>query len=226
MWIAHKALKATDKTVRHIPTPALAVSPDLLRHVLYVISGLSQAKTLKCVFILMYMTMLRQSNFASSSQSNFDSTKQLTRGDVLVQKDSIRVRVKWEKNAQTSLNTSYVFLPRTNDCNLCPVTAFTNMTQCIPTRSPADPLAMFSNYTPVPLYFLQKVWKRAVSRIGLDHRIARLHGIRRGAATYIAGKSSQARKKLKDYGRWNSAVYRRYIADPATCPVFKAIIRL
>lgn len=221
-----KALKATDKTIRHIPTPALAVSPAMLRDLLQVISRLSQAPTLKCVFILMYMTMLRQSNFAPHSQKLFDVSRHLTRGDFIIDQQSMRVTVKWEKNSQSSLNTSYVFLPRTNDCELCPVAAFICMTDHIPTRVPDDPLAMFADYKPIPLYFLQKVWRKAVTRIGIDYRIARLHGLRRGAATYIAGKSSQARKKLQDYGRWNSSTYRRYIADPQACPVYKAFKRL
>lgn len=147
------------------------------------------------------MTMLRQSNFAPASQKTFDVSRHLTRGDIIVNEQSLRVSVKWEKNAQSSLSTSYVFLPRTNDCDLCPVAAYLSMISHVPTRSPVDPLAMFCDYNPVPLYFIQKVWKRAVSRIGLDRRIVRLHGLRHGAATYLAWKSSQARKKLKDYGR-------------------------
>lgn len=53
-----------------------------------------------------------------------------------------------------------------------------------------------------------------------------LHSIRRGAATFVAGTSTSARERLKDYGRWNSAAFRRYVANPASCPSYEALSAL
>lgn len=217
-----QALCGIDKSVRHVPTPAFAVTPVLLNQILYLFSGLSQAPTIKCVLTMMYVSMLRQSNFLAASQKAFDSTRQLTRGDVTVQPNGLRLRIKWEKNMQKSTGAAYVLLPYLNDINLCPVRAYFTMLAHIPTVSLDNPLAMFRDYRPIPLYFLQKLWRRAILRLGMDPKHLRLHGLRRGAATYIASCSPQARQRLKEYGRWKSSAYLQYIDDPSACPVYEA----
>lgn len=221
-----RALTATDKTVKHIPVQAFAVTPALLKQLLYVMSELKCAKTLRCVFLLMYFTMLRQSNFAPISQKSFDPTRHLTRADVSLNGKGLRIRVKWEKNLQNSVNMSYVSIPFANDCELCPVLAYLEMEKCVPARSPHGALAIFPDGNPIPLYYFQKVWKKAVLCLGLDHAHYRLHGLRRGAATYAAATSNQARDRLKEYGRWSSTAYLKYIEDPTSCPVYQALSRI
>lgn len=44
------ALTATDKTVKHTPIRAFAVTPHLLKQPLYIMSDLKCYATLKCVF--------------------------------------------------------------------------------------------------------------------------------------------------------------------------------
>lgn len=174
----------------------------------------------------MYFTMLRQSNFAPVSQKAFDPTRQLTRGDVRVHQKGLRIRVKWEKNLQNSINMSFVSIPFTTDCELCPVTAYIDMKRCVPARSPDAGLAIFPDGNPIPLYYFQKVWKRAVTCLGLDYTHYRLHGLRRGAATHVATSSTQARDRLKEYGRWSSKAYLNYIEDPSACPVYEALSKI
>lgn len=221
-----QAMMATDKTKRHIPSPAVAISPSTLRRIIYVLSSLKQAPTLKCVFTIMYVSMLRQSNFAPNSQSSFDKTRHLTRGDCTIQPNGLRIRVKWEKNMQSSTGCAYMLLPYANDPLICPVRAYADMVSTLPTLSPGNPLAMFHNYRPIPLFFLQKAWRKAIVRLNMDPKRVRLHGLRRGAATYIASRSTRARDRLQEYGRWRSNAYRQYIDDPAACPIYEAFKKL
>lgn len=52
--------------------------------------------------------------------------------------------------------------------------------------------------------FIQRVWRRADVRIGYDSRLMRLHGLRRGASTYLASKSETVCQWIKENGHWNS----------------------
>lgn len=221
-----RALAATDKTVKHIPVRAFAVTPPLLKKLLYIMSDLTHFKTIKCVFLFMYFTMLRQSNFAPISQKLFDPDRHLTRSDVNYYNKGLRIRVKWEKNLQNSTRMSYVSIPFATDPQLCPVLSYIEMVNSIPARSPDGALAIFHDGKPIPLYYFQKIWKKAVTCIGLDPAHYRLHGLRRGAATYIAGASTQARDRLKAYGRWSSNVFLNYVEDPTACPVYEALSKI
>lgn len=218
-----RAMKATDNTVRHVVVPATMITPHILRKILYVISELVEFPTLKCAFVLMFMSMLRQSNFAAQSIAKFDITRQLTRGDIRVLPDGLEVSIKWEKNLQNMTNSTKLVLPRTSDISICPLVSFTAMCRCTPTRSEADPLLMFRNHRHMPLSFLNRIWRKAITKIGLNYKQARMHGLRRGGATFIASASQEARLKLKEYGRWRSTAYRKYISNYKACPVFEAL---
>lgn len=221
-----RALKATDKTVRHVPCPANLVTPDLLRSILFVVSHFDHAITLRFLFICMFMSLLRQSNFMPASVALFDPSRQLTRGDVTLCQDGLHIVVKWEKNMQVVQAGQGIVLPFTNDKTLCPIRAYRAMLRLVPSRAESDPLIMFRDYNPITLSFVQDVWKRAITALGKCHKTYRLHGLRRGGATYVAAASPDARKELQDAGRWNSSAYQRYIANPRACATYEAWARL
>lgn len=221
-----RALKALDKNLRHTPQPATIVTPTLLREIIYVISQLKEFVTLKFLFIVMYLSMLRQSNFAAPTVRAFDKTRQLTRADVTEIPGGLSIRIKWEKNMQRMANAAGIVVPSTDDPSLCPVLAYRQMTRRSPSYSPDQPLIVFGDNKHMPLSFIQKVWRKAITRLGLDTQRVRLHGLRRGGATYIAAFSDESRQKLQDYGRWKSACFRRYIDAPEACPIYKAFKRI
>lgn len=218
-----RALTGVEKSIRHIVSQAKTVDPSLLKKIIYVISGLKHAPTIKCLLLLMFFTMLRQSNFCPQSVKLFDPTRQMTRRDVSVDSRGLSISIKWEKNLQASTNATHVVIPHTTDPYMCPVSAYFNMISAVPTWSLDQPLVCFPDGNPLTIKYLQKVWRRAVLRVGEDPKAMTLHGIRRGAATFIAAASAPARDRLKDYGRWNSAVFRRYIANPVSCPIYEAL---
>lgn len=219
----HRAMLAVDKSVRHIVSQAKTVTPGILRNVILVIAALRDGPTICFLLILMFMTMLRQSNFCPYSVKTFDSTRHMTRGDVSHTHRGLSVCIKWEKNLQISTAATEVIIPPTTDTMLCPVSAYYNMWMSVPTRSADQPLIMFKDNNPVTIKFLQKIWKRALVRTGQDHVRMTLHGIRSGALTYLAANSPSARDRLKDYGRWSSGAFRRYIANPSSCPIYEAL---
>lgn len=217
-----RALKATDKTVRHVPCPANLITPDLLRSIIYVISHLDDARTLRFLFICMFMSLLRQSNFMPATVASFDPTRQLTRGDVSLCSDGLHIAIKWEKNMQIAKANQGVVLPSTKDKSLCPIRAYKSMLRLVPSRHKSDPLVMYRDYNPVTLSFAQGVWRSAMEALDKCPRNYRLHGLRRGGATYIAAASPNARRELQDAGRWRSSAYHRYIANPRACATYEA----
>lgn len=221
-----RALKALDKDMHHMPQPAAVITPQCLRDVLYVISQLKEYVTLKFLFIVMYLSMLRQSNYAAPTVEGFDKSRQLTRSDVREAEGGLAISVKWEKNMQRMANSAVMFIPTTYDPALCPVLAYREMINRSPTRCPTQPLIVFRDNKHMPLSFIQKIWRKAIIRLGLDTNLVRLHGLRRGGATYVASYSEESRQKLQDYGRWKSSCYRRYINAPQACPIFQAFKRI
>lgn len=221
-----RALKAKDKTIRHVPCPANLITPDLLRSVVYVTSHMDDAKTLRFLFICMFMSLLRQSNFMPQTVATFDPSRQLTRCDVRLCNDGLHIAVKWEKNMQVLRADQGVVLPSTVDKSLCPVRAYKAMLRLVPSRGKSDPLIMYRDYNPMTLSFVQGAWKAAMEALDKCPKNYRLHGLRRGGATYIAAASPNARRELQDAGRWKSSAYQRYIANPRACATYEAWARL
>lgn len=217
-----RALKATDKTVRHVPCPANVITPDMLRSILYVTSHIHEAPSIRFLFICMFMSLLRQSNFMPATVASFDPSRHLTRGDVYLSPDGLHITVKWEKNMQMRQANQGVVLPKTNDRTLCPIRAYKSMIRLVPSRAESDPLIMFRDRNAMTISFAQGVWKSAMEALEKCPTTYRLHGLRRGGATYIAAASPNARRELQDAGRWRSTAYQRYIANPRACATYEA----
>lgn len=217
-----RALLAIEKTLRHTPAPASSISPDLLRSILYALMPHRLYSTLKFLFIAMYMSLLRQSNFISQTVRRFDPTRQITKGDVRIMESGLLINIKWEKNHQSINGANAVLLPTTNDAFLCPVQAYRNMLAASPRPRSCDPLICFIDRNNLTIGFVRKVWRATLRRIGKDPAVYTLHGLRRGGATFLASTSKSARSELKEVGRWKSNVYRRYISNPKACAVYTA----
>lgn len=217
-----RAILAIDKTHRHMPTPASSVSPHLLKSVIQALRPHRLYATLKFLFIAMYMSLLRQSNFVSQTVRNFDPTRQLTKRDVKITDGGLLIQIKWEKNHQSLTGSNSIILPHTNDSFICPVQAYTDMLAASPRPRSCDPLVCFRDRNNLTVGFVRKVWRATLTRIGEDPRCYTLHGLRRGGTTFLASTSKAARSELKEVGRWKSNVYRRYISNPKACSVYTA----
>lgn len=218
-----RAIVAIEKTVRHTPTPASSVSPQLLKSIILALTPGRKMATIKFLFIAMYMSLLRQSNFLSETVKKFDPTRQMTKSDASIVHGGLLLNIKWEKNHQTGTNT--ILLPHTNDIFLCPVQA-RDMLAASPRPRSCDPLICFNDRNNITVGFIRKVWRAALRRLGKDPRFYTLHGLRRGGTTFLASSSKSARAELKEAGRWKSNVYRRYISNPKASSVYTAWKRL
>lgn len=220
-----RALKAVDKNLTHVAIPSSIVTPEILRSVIFLLSGSPDFATLRFLILAMFMSLLRQSNFCAQTCRNFDPNRQLTRGDVQIKGHNLYFRIKWEKNHQNR-GVNELVLPETSDPLLCPLRAYRRMLLLVPSSRSHDPLIMFKDTNNIPISFVQRVWKQLLQSLGLKSSEIRLHGLRRGGATYLAATSRNARDTLQQAGRWKSNAYMRYIADPRACAIHRAWSRL
>lgn len=206
------ALVGVKKNVRHVPAPSLPVTPALLKRVIRLVNLLPDGYTISFAFILMFHTFCRQSNFSSTTASLFDPTRQFVRRDVIVRRDGLLVHHKWSKSRQMASHQATLMVPALSGNPLCPKDAYLRMERVSPTRYPTQPLLVFSDGNHIPGPYLRKVWRAALVALAIpNHESYSLHGIRRGAATFVISNDATAREDIKRHGFWASDAVDQYL---------------
>lgn len=209
------ALTSIDKNVHHVPTPSLPVTPALLKRIVRVVRAMPNGVSLSAAYILMFHTFYRQSNFAAATSAEFDPSRQLTRQDITIHKDSLRVNRKWSKSHQRAGHTATTIIPQVPNSVLCPKVALLAMLRVVPTCSPLQPLLCFDDGSHIPLSYLRRVWNAVLSSLNIPHyERYSLHGLRRGAATHVMNSDPSARDQVKQHGLWRSDAVDAYIPKP------------
>lgn len=217
------ALLSIDKNVRHVPGCAPPVSPALLKKAIRVINRLPNGESVGAAFIIMYHTFLRQSNLAAQSSTTFDFTRHLTREDVTIYSDYVRVNHKWSKTHQKGSHRASIDIPAVPDSILCPRNAILKMLTAMPTRHPRQPFLMFRDGNHIPIPYLRKVWNAVLHALAVPNPDSyTLHGLRRGAATHVINVDPSARDHVVQHGMWRSRAVDAYI-PPCSSKVFNAL---
>lgn len=218
------ALISIDNNVRHVPFPALPVSPMLLRRVVRIARRLPNGESAAAAFILMFQTFYRQSNFAAATSLTFDPSRHLTRGDIRVEAGAVTVTHKWSKSHQSASHRAFTVIPAIPGSELCPKAALIRMERAVPTRHRLQPLLMFKDQSHIPLSYLRKIWKTIITvlKVPQSHRYT-LHGLRRGAATHIYSVDPSARDEIKRHGLWKSNPVDSYL--PKSCPTLFYVMK-
>lgn len=208
------ALSSVDKNVRHIPEPSLPVSPALLRKVIRVVMKLRDGATIASALIVMFHTFFRQSNLAALTSLEFDATRQMVRGDVVVRDSLLEVCHKWSKSHQAAKHLRKVIIPAVPGSLLCPKQAVTRMLAAVPTRHPRQPFLSFADGTHMPITHLRKVWNTVLQVMSVPNfRRYTLHGLRRGGATHVFNQDPSTRDAIKTHGLWKSDAVDRYLPN-------------
>lgn len=218
------ALISIDNNVRHIPAPALPVSPVLLKKIVRIVRRLPNGESVAAAIILMFQTFYRQSNFAAATSVAFDPSRHLTRGDIRVEAGAVTVTHKWSKSHQAASHRAFTVIPAVPGSELCPKRALVRMERDVPTRHHQQPLLMFRDENHIPLSYLRKVWKTVITVLKLpqSHRYT-LHSLRRGAATHIYSVDPSTRDEIKRHGLWRSNAVDTYL--PKSCPTLFNVMK-
>ena len=205
-------VRALERLIGRPPNRKLPITPHLLRRI-YSVLDLSKPKhaALWSSFLIAFFTFSRKSNVVPPSATSFDTSKHLTRGDIVFSQNKLIICFRWSKTNQ--FHSRVVHLPITHipDSLFCPVQAFSNLIRLAPAsqHSPA-----FS-YATAPLRFLTydsftTGLKASLARIGIDHTRYSGHSFRRGGAT-LAFSSDVAGELIRSHGDWRSAAYLSYL---------------
>lgn len=213
----NNALTSIDKNIRHEPSPSRPVSPALLKRIIRIAKRLPEGATLSAAYIILFHTFLRQSNMAAPTSADFDATRQITRGDIIVGSDHLRVIHKWSKSHQSASHHAHILIPEVPGSLLCPKRAFLDMLQVSPTRYPDQPMLVFKDSNHMPATYLRRVWNTILRVIGVPQPESyTLHGLRRGAASHVLEMDPSAREAIKSHGMWRSNVVDKYLPPKST----------
>lgn len=207
--------------IRHIPNRRQPVSHEMLATIVDFARRDPHGPTVTFAYIILFFTMLRQSNIAPRTSRAFDASRQLTRGDVIPQHDAIIIGLKWSKTRQGPTASS-VAAPALPGNDICPLRAYRDMVQHVPTTHDSQPLLCFTDLRPMPASYLNKVWDRCMSAIGVAKRHYTLHSLRRGAATEVYSDSPASIDQIKRHGDWTSSAVFSYLPhDPRNSEVYR-----
>lgn len=147
---------------------------------------------------------MRQSNFAASTSTMFDPTRQITRGDINIKQDAVTIVLKWSKSHQLARMRSVVTIPAVPGSILCPRRAVINLLRDVCFTHSQQPLICFQDGSNIPVYHIRKVWNTV------------LHGLRRGAATNVINSDPSAREDIKRHGMWRSDAVDTYLPSSSS----------
>ena len=178
------------------------------------------------VFKTLYFIFFRIPNLLAPSRFTFDIKKQLCRGDVLVNGNSLIVLVKWSKTLQASNQGSFIILPKLNNLLLCSFVNFKKMHHSYPV-SENQPRFCIDN---LPITQV-KAWsqlKKILYLMRWDPSYHNFPTFRRSGAT-LAFNQNIDLQRIKDHGTWSSdSVYTYIVADPlhsnGVAEIFKKIL--
>ena len=221
----HNALRSIANTIRHVENPSEAIPPHHLVRIIHHLEKEKEASALIFGAVLMFTSLLRQSNIAPRSVKTFDSTRHLTRGDIQRVKLGLQVNHKWAKCHQSAAKHESIPLPKIKNSPLCPVFRHGKMLRKCPTTYNAQPLLMFQDGSPIPLSFIGAAWNRAVKAARLTHYKYTMHGLRKGGAQWIQSQTGDD-NVVAEFGLWKSNSVKKYIKDKANDKALKAFKKL
>jgi len=208
-------LKGIQVRKKYNPRKAAPITTDILREIYMRIDTTAPNEcTFWALYVIAFFLLARKSNLVPDTVPKFDASKQLTRGDIQVTKDSLVITLKWSKTNQTGRKETFHLIKNTGN-PLCPVRAYQQMIKMFPATedSPAFLVRKYGVIRTATYRQYQNHIKESIRRIGLDPTEYSSHSFRRGGATYAfrCGLSAAMIKKLGD---WKSDSYREYIDFP------------
>ena len=153
-----------------------------------------------------FFGFLRVSEFTTNRKA-MRRGRFLTRKDVLLTTDELKLNIKYSKTDQLG-NGSSISMGLTGDV-CCPVLTMKSYLKCCHAK-PGAPLFHFASGRPLSSQRLRSTLRSLLRRIGYDPRNFNTHSFRIGAAT-AAARAGLPTETIKQLGRWRSNAYSVYV---------------
>ena len=202
-WYLKTTLKGIEKVKGTEVIRKCPITPQIL---LGIKRQINFGKTNDCVFwaacLTMFFGLLRKSNLFGTDKVGFDKDKQITKEDIVVEKDHLSVTIfcKWSKTNQSKGKIHKVNLAVIKDHPLCPVAALLHMFQAIGARAPTSQAFPMTGAA-----FNARL--RALTARGAS---ITSHSLRRGGATWALSCQIPG-EIVKAMGQWESTCYLVYL---------------
>ena len=203
------------RTNKHIVKRAKPITPALLR---LIHDNLNFTDVKDVIFwsmcLLAFFLLFRKSNLMPNTKNGFDHNKQLTRSDIVFDKNgSAVVGIRWSKNEQFSRELLTFPLPRLPNSVLCPVTAVRNTLKMV-NGPPTQHLFALPGGDSYTYRAFQSRLRQVLTSAGCAEADSfRSHSFRRGGCTFsfLCGIPPVVIRLL---GNWRSDCYLKYIEFP------------
>lgn len=206
------AMTAIKRDNSYVPRIKEAFPIDVLQQMIILLPHSNEYQLIKVAVLIMYYAALRQSEVLSYSSASYDSYKNLSRRDVIISEQGLKVYIKHAKNLQSVYEHKSVLLQPAANPALCVVTAVRSMYDTTPTRHPDEPCIMYpTSRRAVSIEYVRRHWVNHLKHHGVDTSDLSLHSIRKAAAT-AAHHSGCQEIDIQRYGGWRSNAHRSYIS--------------
>ncbi len=204
-------LRAIPLTKRHISNQKLPINKQ---HILKMCKILdlqgTQGLVIKSAVLIGFYGFLRASNLCPTDARAFDHTRHFTREDVIVTKAGLKLRLKWAKNLQSSIQPHIIPIPAVTPAQVDPLTTFIRMCTAVPAHH-KKPLFMLNQHLPLTVSKLRSVFALLCEQIGINPQEYSLHSLRRGGATQAYSQGAQL-LDIQRHGAWSSTAFYDYVA--------------
>lgn len=223
-WRVRWALNALNRDKTYIPRTKSAFPVDMLQQMVTLLPESGNGLIIKAAVLMMYHAALRQSEVVTQSPRSYDPRYNLTRADVQIIGDTLRVRIKHAKNLQSVYQSKTLTLASSPNPHVCVVRAVRLMYQAIPTNSQQDPCFMYlDTRRPVSVEFVRRHWTQHLKTHDVQTAALSLHSLRKAAATEAHAQGCNE-LDIQRYGGWQSNSHRAYITT-SQYTVNQAVIR-
>ena len=185
---------------------------ELLKKIIIACDYLDQPLMYKALFLMAFFTFLRISNFTPLGKLHFDTTRQLTRGDIVWGVPGAHMIIKWAKNMQERNECHVVQIHLIKNPLLCPVTALQLYFKKFPGASNSPMFVVGNSGVPVIQSNIRNALKIISNILDLPSGFLTFHAFRRSGATF-AFNHSVSLQNIQSHGGWKSQAVWSYLTQ-------------
>ena len=199
-----------------VAIPAI-IDAAMLRKIVHACDYMYMGQIFKSLYLLAFYSFLRLSNMVPHAISQFDPSRHLARGDIIIGRSSAKVVIKWSKTIQSRDRVKLLDLPFLGSSDLCPIMALKVLLAIVPVgnNSPLFQIKTNGKWVPLTDSKARYHFRQVLKKLGLNPNRFSFHSFRRSGASF-AFNHHVSLQDIKSHGTWTSdSVWRYLVEDPS-----------